>query len=197
MPLRLCPECSEAECLPRKRKCEECWTADQPITYRQPAAAARLELIPSHLRKMRVPEREWPQGRRWCSGCQTFVRLRDCSRTGSRCSTCTTQARFETDIATKYGITPDDWNQLMNVQGGRCAICRNPPKKKRLSVDHDHTTGAVRGLLCSRCNDELLGACYHKVEVLENAMRYLTEPPMAGNWVMPETARGEPEPAPF
>ncbi len=40
-------------------------------------------------------------------------------------------------------------------QNGVCAICGNPPKKTRLAVDHNHTTGKNRGLLCGSCNGVL------------------------------------------
>jgi hypothetical protein len=53
-----------------------------------------------------------------------------------------------------YGLTMADFTALLDEQGGVCAICkggRSGPGN-RLHVDHDHTTGVVRGLLCSRCN---------------------------------------------
>ena len=46
-------------------------------------------------------------------------------------------------------------DRLLAEQGGVCAICGNPPKTRGLSIDHDHKTGAVRGLLCFRCNRAL------------------------------------------
>lgn len=59
-----------------------------------------------------------------------------------------------------YGITPDDYAEMLARQGGVCAICRQPETRAsrrsrrpgRLSVDHDHQTGRVRGLLCHKCN---------------------------------------------
>ncbi len=51
-----------------------------------------------------------------------------------------------------YGITVDDYNRMLKQQKGVCFICRRAPGTRRLAVDHDHKTGAVRGLLCSRCN---------------------------------------------
>lgn len=56
-----------------------------------------------------------------------------------------------------YGITPEEYAQLFEGQGGRCAICRTdtPGGGRRWAVDHDHMTGKVRGLLCGTCNTGL------------------------------------------
>lgn len=54
-----------------------------------------------------------------------------------------------------YGITAADYERMLEEQGGCCYLCGSPPKKQRLSVDHDHRTGKVRHLLCSRCNAAL------------------------------------------
>jgi len=47
-----------------------------------------------------------------------------------------------------FGITQADYEALVASQGGGCAICGKPPGEKRLCVDQDHATGAIRGLLC-------------------------------------------------
>jgi hypothetical protein len=57
--------------------------------------------------------------------------------------------------AKQLGVTDADYDRMLNEQGGGCAICGNPPKSRRLHVDHDHKTGKVRGLLCFRCNRAL------------------------------------------
>jgi Recombination endonuclease VII len=53
-----------------------------------------------------------------------------------------------------YKLTIAQWNRIFEHQSGVCYACHNPEpvKGRRLSVDHDHATGEVRGLLCSRCN---------------------------------------------
>lgn len=54
-----------------------------------------------------------------------------------------------------YDITLEDYTMMLAAQNGRCAICLRTPDQEHhrvLHVDHDHQTGKVRGLLCSRCN---------------------------------------------
>ena len=57
-----------------------------------------------------------------------------------------------------YGLTIEAWEAKFELQDGKCAICRRSASefKTRLHVDHNHETGAVRGLLCAKCNN-LLG----------------------------------------
>lgn len=54
----------------------------------------------------------------------------------------------------RYGISLEEFYELQRKQKNVCAICGKPETrgKKRLCVDHNHTTGKVRGLLCSQCN---------------------------------------------
>jgi hypothetical protein len=49
-------------------------------------------------------------------------------------------------------MTLDDYENLLNKQNKKCAICGKDASTTRLAVDHDHNTGIVRGLLCFRCN---------------------------------------------
>jgi hypothetical protein len=55
----------------------------------------------------------------------------------------------------KYGVTEEWYLTKLAEQKGVCAICGQAPKKYRLHIDHDHATGAVRGLLCAKCNSAL------------------------------------------
>ena len=76
----------------------------------------------------------------------------------------------------KYGITPIEYDRLYQIQQGRCAICKTHQTElgRMLSVDHNHTTGKVRGLLCDLCNS-ILGHAKDSVEVLETCIEYLRE----------------------
>jgi hypothetical protein len=59
----------------------------------------------------------------------------------------------EYHLRRRYGITGADFDAMVEVQGGTCAVCDQKPEH----VDHDHKTGKVRGLLCYTCNRFILG----------------------------------------
>jgi hypothetical protein len=72
-----------------------------------------------------------------------------------------------------FGISSDEYDAMLESQGGVCAICGRPPRKgSSLHVDHDHETGCVRGLLCFRCNGGL-GQFAESPERLVEAAEYL------------------------
>ena len=73
-----------------------------------------------------------------------------------------------------YGISRDDYLKMFEQQEGNCNICGKNQLEftKRLFVDHCHSTGKIRGLLCHNCNT-LLGSAKDKVDVLEKAINYL------------------------
>lgn len=54
-----------------------------------------------------------------------------------------------------YGITMDDYDAILEEQGGVCAICCGGTSKRHFAVDHNHKNGRIRGLLCARCNSGL------------------------------------------
>ncbi len=56
-------------------------------------------------------------------------------------------------LSNRYGLTPAEADKMMTDQKGLCGICSNP--MKRVCIDHDHSTGLVRGLLCHKCNIKL------------------------------------------
>jgi len=74
----------------------------------------------------------------------------------------------------KYGLTVDDFNQLLKKQNGRCAICgtRITFGVGKHAVDHDHVTSKVRGILCGYCN-VALGLVQDNMETLQNMIEYL------------------------
>ncbi|MEK6881646.1 MAG: endonuclease VII domain-containing protein [Nanoarchaeota archaeon] len=84
------------------------------------------------------------------------------------------------DLKKKYGIDIIKYNEISKKQKNVCAICVNSEKDKdyktkiirQLAVDHNHETGKVRGLLCSKCN-KALGLFKDNIEILEKAIKYL------------------------
>ena len=94
---------------------------------------------------------------------------------------CTSQCQQDNSyLLTRYGITKLDYEHMLEEQGRVCAIClRDDSQVKtrmhmRLVVDHCHTTGKVRGLLCHRCNQGL-GLFDDNPEALLQAVEYLSE----------------------
>jgi Recombination endonuclease VII len=76
-------------------------------------------------------------------------------------------------LRTKYGITIEQYDEMLAGQGGGCAICgREPRPDISLHLDHDHDSGQLRGILCFRCNNAL-GDFDDDVSLLRAAVRYL------------------------
>lgn len=73
----------------------------------------------------------------------------------------------------RYGLTPETYQQLLENHNRKCAICLS---NQRLCVDHDHKTGAVRGVLCSTCNAGI-GSLRDSPTLLSRAIDYLTGGP--------------------
>jgi len=75
----------------------------------------------------------------------------------------------------KYDITLEEYNELLEQQNNKCKICNTEETSERnefLSVDHEHSSGRIRGLLCNTCN-RALGLFQDSSEVLQNALIYL------------------------
>ena len=80
----------------------------------------------------------------------------------------------EIHLRNKFGLTPEDYDDILEAQGGVCALCGYPPTPGiSLHVDHDHGTGEIRGLLCVRCNNAL-GLFREDPDLLKRAARYVT-----------------------
>jgi len=119
----------------------------------------------------------------YCKPCLLIWReerkLRPCARCGrpkdpsnatqpSYCYDC----QRERWLLKKYGLTTDAFTAMLDSQGGVCAICGKPQDERSWHVDHDHATGAVRGILCAPCNLGL-GHFADDLEVMRGAIAYL------------------------
>jgi len=74
----------------------------------------------------------------------------------------------------KYGITPEQAVDMLAGQGWCCALCARELSRESMNVDHCHTTGRVRGILCTRCNSAL-GALGDNPAGLFRALQYVSE----------------------
>lgn len=80
----------------------------------------------------------------------------------------------ESKLRNSYKMTMLDYKKMVESQNGSCAICLRTPKPgKKLFIDHDHSTGNVRGLLCAVCN-MFLGVIKDSSECLNRAKYYLS-----------------------
>ena len=130
-----------------------------------------------------------------CSVCKKMLPASHFIKTKSRsvglaadCRDCHYESARRSHLRRMYGLTPTQYDEMSELQGGLCAICgrinttqdtdfpgRKNAKRRNLDalcVDHDHVTGKVRGLLCSKCN-QAIGLLEHKTEYLESAIAYL------------------------
>lgn len=76
-------------------------------------------------------------------------------------------------ILYKFNISPEEYHAKNVQQNGLCDICKQKcSQKEMLSLDHDHETNAIRGLLCSSCN-MALGGFKDSKKLLQSALDYL------------------------
>jgi hypothetical protein len=77
----------------------------------------------------------------------------------------------------RYGLTLEAFDEMITTQDGRCAICERKAEDvsdKPLAVDHSHTTGKVRGLLCQFCNTAL-GSLREDIDVMQKMIAYVEQ----------------------
>jgi hypothetical protein len=118
-----------------------------------------------------------------CTDCGVVKDEKEFRANHSFCKKCY-QARYNTSerqratrLKAKYSMTIDEYDQMLESQNGRCAICRTTEpggSGSRFAVDHNHQTGYVRGLLCSNCNRGI-GFLKDSPIILSSALSYLLE----------------------
>lgn len=164
-----------------------------PRRRRRIHPARQLSTEPSGSRQ-RLARQPIVDGKKLCSVCGDFKPLDEFYRKaagaggrGGQCKACSRALRNgpatrDRHLRTSYGITLAQYELMLGIQRGVCAICGQPEgllggrrgtATLSLAVDHDHATGQVRGLLCSSCNQGL-GMFKHKASLLEAALRYVT-----------------------
>jgi hypothetical protein len=109
--------------------------------------------------------------RKPCVDCGDPIRVH---RNIVRCDACKVKRNHEKYVNYAYKLEPGQYDRMFKEQGEVCAICGEPPhdwEGGRLSVDHDHETGYVRGLLHRTCNTAI--GYLHTEDLLEAALRYM------------------------
>jgi len=176
--MKTCPDCGESKphsAFGRNRAlsdglsfyCRECLRRRNNAWYRR----SREEL------GKQVRDHSWiPDGFRWCPSCRQPVAAADYVRSrttpsgfGSQCKSCHNRSSGEGYWRRRYGLTKADVDRLRAAQGDRCAICGDCSPGH---LDHDHESGAVRALLCQRCNNGL-GLLKDDPAVLRAAAEYV------------------------
>lgn len=125
--------------------------------------------------KVGVTFEEWEarrqQGEHWCYCCRGWKAAEafgvDRSRASGLASACKECVSYKA-TASRYGITVGEARELR--AGVKC--CEICGRQRALEVDHDHDTGAVRGLLCGRCN-KAIGMFKDSEELMRKAIEYL------------------------
>ncbi len=130
---------------------------------------------------------------KFCARCEQtksaddfYQNVRHCDHLSTYCKLCTAALRTNYSkeerrnfmLKCNYGVSGAQVDQMLVEQGGKCAICGTTTpgnsNVSHFSVDHDHVTGEVRGLLCEKCNRGL-GHYDDSPALLEAAARYLRE----------------------
>lgn len=98
----------------------------------------------------------------------------------SKCKPCNEHIKWKAFIQRTYGITADEYYDILKDQDGKCSICESKNVNSsrvssgKLFIDHCHDTGKVRGLLCHKCN-YAIGMLNDDVDLLQKAIVYLNK----------------------
>ncbi len=77
-------------------------------------------------------------------------------------------------LKTVYGLTIEQFDCMYNLQEGQCKICKSYVLKNAICIDHNHSTGKVRDLLCRKCN-AAIGLLDENITILNSAINYLSQ----------------------
>lgn len=118
-------------------------------------------------------EREFYRSKTTKSGLTSWCKICCASASSSWYKRNKDRAHF-VRVNAKYGISEEDYYSLLKAQESKCKICGidEDKLKQRLHIDHCHTSGKIRGLLCSNCNTGI-GNLRDDVSLLEKAIQYL------------------------
>lgn len=192
---KVCPDCGIEKPISEFRRnkarpdglsfyCKECFSFRDKAGYRK-----REEKKGRKVRE-RVATAD---GFKWCPGCETVKPHSEWSRNraskdgiASYCKVCMAKRGARDYLKRAYQMTPEEVRALVAGQGGVCRICQAAPA---VHVDHDHDDGAIRGMLCFKCNAGI-GQFADSPQRLWRAAQYLEgrlAPPR--KWTQPDPER--------
>jgi len=147
---KVCTRCKQRPPAAKQRWCRECFND-------QRRALRRKDAPPRAVNECETCGASLEGKRRHARFCSTACNMK-------AWHTANPQAQRGYWVKNAYGVTADEYARLVEMQDGKCAICGRAPEETNstartalgtFNVDHDHKTGAVRGLLCSPCNSGL------------------------------------------
>jgi hypothetical protein len=159
--------------MPQKRVCSKCKKEKNLTTDFYPQSSSRSHRADGYLRK--------------CKKCTLEYNKKIAAKPTFKENVWANKLQY------RYGITVEDYNFLLQQQNYSCAICKtkDPSSKRKSSnkfhVDHCHSTGKVRGLLCNSCN-AAIGYLNDDENNLIAALRYLRR--SQGSFKLPSSFEG-------
>lgn len=165
------------------------WCKDCHNFHNRERDRKKRELLPK--KKVYIPK----EGNKYCPTCEVEKPLESFYNVSTRfdgkskaCKICSNKIdmKYKKDnkkykeyihkctLKRKFNLSLDEYNQMFTKNNGCCYICNRHQTsfKTRLAVDHCHTTGKIRGLLCSPCNTAL-GSFKDNIDILNKAINYL------------------------
>jgi len=111
---------------------------------------------------------------KWSDKHYSSARCKPCHQKYKQESPTTARNRKTAKLKLRYGLTYEQWEKMRETENYACMICGITESEmgKKLDVDHCHSSGKVRGVLCNPCNN-VLGVAKDRVEILKAAIDYL------------------------
>lgn len=168
----------------RRSWCLDCYNRYQRVTYAK-RKAERAKLVPvssgtkvccrckveKNVLEFVIARSERDGRRKQCRNCCAELTREENQKNPEKYA----EIRRRANLKRCFGLTIEEYDRLMQRQGGVCAICGQRERNKagrRMPVDHCHETGVVRGLLCSNCNGGI-GKFHDDTEKMAKAIEYL------------------------
>lgn len=166
----ICPYCKKKEAEPNRARCNSCLTRSRSHTTAYRKRIAEGYKPSAFCTNCHTELRE---GRRIrCHRCHLNYRNQLLRAWINRNKSHTKLLKKDINLKKNYNFTLHEYNELLKKQNGVCAICLQP--STRFHLDHNHTTGQVRAVLCNNCN---VGLGYFKENItyLQAAITFVQE----------------------